>query len=189
MTTMRADSSVKCSYLVLLLCTAFHFSDSIIVQASAADRKKETESPSRHWKRPGLHQRNSVLDRGNTSILLEFPDLEQDIKESFRKADVRIIVRYTARLGLANQLYCHITAIALAVRLRAELILSHSAYRSSFEYAYDSSQTQWTLTATDTILDVEHLISFWGRRGLTVHRVSIVLPRRLSSYAHTQATA
>lgn len=180
---MRADSCVKCSQLALLLCTAFYFSDSIALQASTAGRENHTESLSLHWKRPGLHQRTSVLDRGNTSIVHGYPDLEQDIKASARKADVRIIVRYTARLGLANQLYCHVTAIALAVRLKAELILSHSAYRSSFEHAYDSSLTQWTLAATDTILDVEHLISFWGRRGLTMHRVSAVL--RLSSLMQT----
>ena len=84
---------------------------------------------------------------------------------------VRLIVRYTACLGLANQLYSHVTAIALSRRLGADMVLSPSAYRSTFEHAWDSSEAEWRLASTSTILDVDYLIGFWRERNMTIHRV------------------
>ena len=83
-----------------------------------------------------------------------------------------IYVRYSACLGLANQLYSHITALALAARLGADLFLAPATHRSSFKHAFNSADAQWKTAATSTILDVDSIISFWRQRGVTIHRVS-----------------
>ena len=88
------------------------------------------------------------------------------------KASPHIYVRYAACLGLANQLYSHIAALAVAARTGADLILAPATYRSSFKHAFNSADAQWRSASTSTILDVDSIITFWRQRGITVHRVS-----------------
>ena len=109
-------------------------------------------------------------DKGNGgSLNFRIP---RPSKKSVVKAETHIYIRYAACLGLANQLYSHITALALAARTGADVILAPATYRSSFKHAFDSADAQWTTASTSTILDVDSIIAFWRQRGINIHRVS-----------------
>ena len=62
-------------------------------------------------------------------------------------------IRYSACLGLANQVYSHIIALALAARMGADVILAPATYRSSFKYAFNSEEAEWKTAPASTLLD------------------------------------
>ena len=79
-------------------------------------------------------------------------------------------------VGLVNQLYSHIAALALAAHLGAEVILPPAAKRDSFEHYFsvfkERNEVLWSAGPLESLLDVDHLISFWAKRGMTILRVS-----------------
>lgn len=78
--------------------------------------------------------------------------------------------------GLVNQLYSHIAALALAAHLGAEVILPPAAKRDSFAHYFsvfkEQNEVLWSADPLESLLNVDYLIDFWAKRGMTVTRVS-----------------
>eukprot|EP00887_Chlorella_sp_A99_P002549 scaffold6.g2549.t1 len=93
---------------------------------------------------------------------------------------VRVMLRYTACTGLINQHYSHIAAFSLAAVLGAEIVLPPAVCRDSFAHYFsvfkEKNEVQWSPVPLDSLLDVEHIISFWRARGLVVHRTPELRP-------------
>ena len=84
----------------------------------------------------------------------------------------RVLVKYhvdkTAG-GLINQMLCHIGAFLLAIPLRAEVLLPGALSRRT----YDSKwwQQEWRTEPLQSLLNVEDIVRYWQKRGITVHQV------------------
>ncbi|KAK9827681.1 hypothetical protein WJX81_007940 [Elliptochloris bilobata] len=93
---------------------------------------------------------------------------------------VRILLRYTAGTGLINQHYSHISAIALAATLGAELVLPPAVKRDSFALYFhhikEKNEVTWTPTPLEALLDVDKIVETWHARGLTIHRTPALQP-------------
>ncbi|KAK9827655.1 hypothetical protein WJX81_004166 [Elliptochloris bilobata] len=93
---------------------------------------------------------------------------------------VRVLLRYTAGTGLINQHYSHISAIALAAVLGAELVLPPGVKRDSFAHYFsqfkEQNEVTWTPTPLEALLDVDQVVEAWRLRGLTIHRTPVLLP-------------
>lgn len=93
---------------------------------------------------------------------------------------VRVLLRYTACTGLINQHYSHVAAFALAATLGAEIVLPPAVCRDSFAHYFsvfkEKNEVQWSPVPLDSLLDVEHIISYWKQRGLVVHRTPALRP-------------
>lgn len=78
-------------------------------------------------------------------------------------------------IGLVNQLYSHIAALALAAYLGTEVVLPPAAKRDSFAHYFsmvkEQNEVQWSAAPLEDLLDVDHLISYWEQRGLRLSRV------------------
>ena len=87
----------------------------------------------------------------------------------------RLLLRYTACMGLINQQYSHIAAFSLAAALGAELVLPPAICRDSFEHYFHTNRSKnemaWAPFPTEGLLDVEGVVAAWARAGITVHRV------------------
>ena len=99
-------------------------------------------------------------------------------------APLRIVLKYTVQQGFSNQLYCHISALTLAARLKAEIVLAPAQMRNSFEH-YELltgagwQPTEWTDVPLNHIIDVQKLHEFWAREGVMLHEVRFHLVRLL----------
>jgi hypothetical protein len=92
----------------------------------------------------------------------------------------RVIIRYIACTGLINQHYSHIAAFSLAATLGAELILPPAVCRDSFGHYFsvfkEKNEVLWSPVPLDSLLDVDHIIKWWGERGMAVHRAPSLTP-------------
>lgn len=69
--------------------------------------------------------------------------------------------------GTANQFYCLVAGLAIAHSLGADVILPNLQERASF--GHNQSQIAWQKLALDSLYDVEHLRTYWKRRGMAVY--------------------
>ena len=72
--------------------------------------------------------------------------------------------------GLINQQYTLISAIAFARAFGAELILPKATQRNSFNDA--RAGVVWRTAPFGSVWDEVHLVSYWAKQGLTLHKAS-----------------
>ena len=79
--------------------------------------------------------------------------------------------------GLINQIYSHIASLSLAIMLGTEVVLPPSAYRDSFANYFsvfkERNEMAWTPAPLSDLLDEDALISYWGARGVKIHKVTM----------------
>lgn len=70
--------------------------------------------------------------------------------------------RYTACGGLFNQHYSHVSALTLAVKLGADVIIPHAVQRQSFDQYFNQDPTKnqvlWTSAPFSSLYDTEKLM-------------------------------
>ena len=77
-------------------------------------------------------------------------------------------------VGLINQLYGHMAAVAMASFMGAEVVLSPAQTRATFNVRQE--ETQWKPgVAVSTQLDVLALQQHWRMRGTIIHEVQLLL--------------
>ncbi len=162
-------------------------------------------APSRHEQLSGLSQQDHFRGQdviGNHELVRKhfhwkvYADYNADLPEEIRSSrksswehyvqhglgesrlavPLRIVLKYSVQQGFSNQVYCHISALTLAARLKAEVILAPSQMRSSFEH-YELQTgtgwqpTEWTIVPLNHIIDVQKLRTFWDHEGMMLHEV------------------
>jgi hypothetical protein len=70
--------------------------------------------------------------------------------------------------GLINQQYTLISAIAFARAFGAELVLPSATQRNSFNDA--RAGVVWRPAPFGSVWDEVHLVSYWEKQGLTLHK-------------------
>ena len=75
---------------------------------------------------------------------------------------IRMLLRYTAGTGLFNQQYSHISAIALASVLGAELILPPGVHPSISDNEYRFVLMDWRCVCTDSELFAKQVCTSAG---------------------------
>jgi hypothetical protein len=86
----------------------------------------------------------------------------------------RLLLRYTACTGLANQQYSHIAAFSLAAALQADIVVPPAAHRASPRAGIKQKGQRpvWSPASADSLLDVEQIRATWASQGVAVHTVS-----------------
>ncbi len=92
---------------------------------------------------------------------------------------VHKLVRYTACTGLFNQYYSHISALALAAVLHADIYFPPAATRSSYSDRTslhpEQNEARWQPVPAETLWDVRMLKRYWRQRGINVFLVWCML--------------
>lgn len=90
---------------------------------------------------------------------------------------VRKLVRYTACTGLFNQYYSHISALALASVLHADVYFPPAATRSSYNdrtsLIPEHNEARWQPVPAETLWDVRRMKQYWKKRGMHVLLVCV----------------
>eukprot|EP01025_Chloroclados_australasicus_P029867 TRINITY_DN2984_c1_g1_i1.p1 TRINITY_DN2984_c1_g1~~TRINITY_DN2984_c1_g1_i1.p1 ORF type:complete len:520 (-),score=-1.73 TRINITY_DN2984_c1_g1_i1:147-1706(-) len=101
---------------------------------------------------------------------------------------IKVVLRYTACAGLMNQQYSHISAIALAFAVGAEVVLPCSVKRESFEQYFHTdpskNKLRWAPALLEDLLDVEYIIEYWKKQGLIIHKTPPL--KRPTNFEHPQ---
>ncbi len=75
-------------------------------------------------------------------------------------------LRYKVLGGLCNQLYSHLSVLALAATMGAEVIVPPALARESFQ-----QNGGWLEAPPDALLDLGSMAQHWRAQGVSIHKV------------------
>jgi hypothetical protein len=90
---------------------------------------------------------------------------------------IPLFLSYTATWGLCNQLFTHLSMLAVAAHMNATLVPSPAYSRSSFSTLLGNEG--FKREPLCSLLDVDRMAAYWAERGLRITQVGPYAGRRL----------
>ncbi|GAB4821432.1 hypothetical protein N2152v2_008478 [Parachlorella kessleri] len=84
--------------------------------------------------------------------------------------ELPVTFSYVATWGLCNQLFAHLSLLAIASAFNATLVLPPAASRDTF-----NGQSEFREEPIETLLDVDRMADHWRSKGLRIVKVGLAL--------------